>query len=156
MEKTLPILDKCNAMIGGVIAVLTYILGEHWYLFAAYLGLNIIDQVTGYMKSYMCGKVNSLLGAKGIIKKFGYWLMILISFTMSFLFIRMGDVIHLDLHITSLLGWFVLASLIINELRSIVENFVEAGYKVPKILTKGLEAANKKINEVVNDEDDSR
>lgn len=156
MGHTMPVLDKANALIGGLIAVLSYVLGEHWYLFAAYLGLNIIDEITGYMKSYMCGKVNSMKGLKGIIKKFGYWLMILVSFGMGFIFVKIGAVIGIDLHITSLLGWFVLASLLVNELRSIVENFVEAGYKVPKIMTKGLEAANKKINEIVNDEEDSR
>lgn len=43
-------------------------------------------------------------------------------------------------------GWFTLASLIINELRSILENFVEAGDNVPSVLTKGLEVAENAIN----------
>ena len=54
--------------------------------------------------------------------------------------------IGVDLQITTLLGWFVLASLLINEIRSIVENFVEAGYDVPKVLIKGLEVADKVVN----------
>ena len=44
------------------------------------------------------------------------------------------------------LGWFVLASLLINEIRSILENFVEAGFNVPIILIKGLEVADKVVN----------
>ena len=44
------------------------------------------------------------------------------------------------------MGWFTLASLIINELRSIIENFVEAGDNVPSVLTKGLEVAENAIN----------
>ena len=40
----------------------------------------------------------------------------------------------------------MLASLIINEIRSILENFVEAGYNVPKILVNGLEVADKVVN----------
>ncbi len=39
------------------------------------------------------------------------------------------------------MGWFVLASLTINEARSIVENAVEAGINVPVFLTKGLQVA---------------
>ena len=39
-----------------------------------------------------------------------------------------------------------MASLIINEIRSILENFVEAGYNVPTILVKGLEVADKVVN----------
>ena len=40
-----------------------------------------------------------------------------------------------------MIGWFVLGSLIINETRSILENLIEAGCKVPKALMKGLEVA---------------
>lgn len=52
-----------------------------------------------------------------------------------------------DFHVTTLLGWFVLASLCINEVRSIIENLVQCGYNVPSVLTKGLEVADKLINE---------
>ena len=57
-----------------------------------------------------------------------------------------GKVIGINLGITTLLGWFVLASLLINEIRSIVENLVKAGYDVPKVLIKGLEVADKVVN----------
>ena len=60
--------------------------------------------------------------------------------------ISIGDIISLDLTFLQFIGWFVLASLIINELRSIVENLVETGYKVPPILTKGLAVAEKLID----------
>lgn len=60
---------------------------------------------------------------------------------------RNRQTIGVDLTLTTLLGWFVLASLTVNEARSIIENFVEAGYDVPKILIKGLEVADKKINQ---------
>ena len=72
--------------------------------------------------------------------------MIMISFSASVLFIEIGNTLGIDLGITTLLGWFVLASLAINELRSIVENLVEAGYNIPNVLTKGLEVADKLVN----------
>ena len=56
--------------------------------------------------------------------------------------------------ITALLGWFVLASLIINEIRSILENLVEAGFNVPVILVKGLEVADKMVNKSETEEND--
>ena len=34
----------------------------------------------------------------------------------------------------------------VNEIRSICENFVEAGFHVPVILIKGLEVADKIVN----------
>lgn len=73
--------------------------------------------------------------------------MIVVAFGASTAFIEIGNTIGADLKITTLLGWFVLASLLVNEIRSIIENFVEAGFDVPVILTKGLEVADKAINQ---------
>ena len=117
-----------------------------WFLFAFLLILNIIDWITGWMKSHMAGNENSVAGWKGVLKKLGYWLMIMVAFGASAIFIEIGKAIGVDLGITTLLGWFVLASLLINEIRSILENFVEAGFDVPEILIKGLEVADQAIN----------
>ena len=141
-----PIIDGYNAIVGTIIAVLSYILGEHWMLFAAFLLLNITDWITGWMKSRMTKKENSVKGWKGVLKKLGYWIMIMVAFGASAVFVEIGNAIGVDLGITTLLGWFVLASLIVNELRSILENFVEAGYSVPTILIKGLEVADRVVN----------
>ena len=140
------IIDSYNAAVGAIVAVLSYILGEHWILFVAFLLLNVADWLTGWMKSRMAGKENSVRGWKGALKKLGYWLMIMVAFGASAVFIEIGVVIGIDLGITTLLGWFVLASLLINEIRSILENFVEAGFNVPNILIKGLEVADKVVN----------
>ena len=138
--------DAYNSILGGIIAVLTVIFGEHWYLFALFLILNIADWATGWMKSRIKKKENSVQGWKGVLKKIGYWIMIAVSFAVSVGFIEIGDTIGIDLKVTTFLGWFVLASLIVNEVRSIVENFVEAGFNVPTILQEGLEVADRVIN----------
>lgn len=93
-----------------------------------------------------------MAGWKGALKKLGYWLMIGVAFGASVVFMEIGKVLGIDLQITVLLGWFVLASLLVNEIRSICENFVEAGFNVPQILTKGLEVADKAINKDSEDE----
>ena len=118
----------------------------------AFLLLNVGDWITGWMKSRMAGKENSVKGWQGVLKKLGYWIMVMVAFGASAVFIEIGKAIRVDLGVTTLLGWFVLASLIINEIRSILENFVEAGYNVPTILIKGLEVADK----VVNNQDDKQ
>ena len=139
-------MDTYNAVTGAIIAFLSFIFGEHWILFALFLFFNVIDYITGWMKSRLNKKENSTKGLKGVLKKLGYWIMIMIAFSASVLFIEIGNTLGVDLGITTLLGWFVLASLAINELRSIVENLVEAGYNIPNILTKGLEVADKIVN----------
>lgn len=140
------VIDTYNAVTGSIVAVLSYILGEHWILFVAFLALNIADWLTGWMKASMAGKENSGAGWKGVLKKLGYWIMIMVAFGASAVFVEIGKVIGVDLGVTTLLGWFVLASLLINEIRSIVENFVEAGFNVPAVLVKGLEVADKVVN----------
>lgn len=39
------IIDGYNAIAGAIVAVLSYILGEHWILFAAFLLLNVADWI---------------------------------------------------------------------------------------------------------------
>ena len=141
-----PIIDGYNVIVGTVVAVLSYILGEHWILFVAFLLLNVADWLTGWMKSRMAKKENSVKGWQGVLKKLGYWLMVMVAFGASAVFIEIGKAIGIDLGITTLLGWLVLASLLVNEIRSICENFVEAGFHVPVILIKGLEVADKIVN----------
>lgn len=141
------IIDAYNALVGTAVAILSYVLGEHWWLFAVFVLLNVLDWITGWMKSKITGTESSKAGLKGVLKKLGYWIMIGVAFLTSVAFIEIGKVIGVDLGVTTLLGWFVLASLLVNEIRSIVENFVEAGFDVPKILTKGLEVADKVVNQ---------
>ena len=140
-------MDSYNAIVGSIVAVLSFVFGEHWLFFALFLLLNVVDWLTGWMKSRIAGKENSVKGWKGVLKKLGYWLMILVAFAASAIFIEIGNTIGIDLGVTTLLGFFVLASLCVNELRSVVENFVEAGYDVPTVLVKGLEVADKMVNQ---------
>lgn len=140
------VIDTYNAIVGSIVAVLSYIFGEHWILFALFLVFNLADWITGWMKSRIAHKENSKAGWKGVLKKLGYWIMIAVAFGASAVFVEIGKTIGIDLGITTLLGWFVLASLLVNEIRSICENFVEAGYNVPQILIRGLEVADKAIN----------
>ena len=81
------VIDTYNAIVGAAVAVLSYILGEHWILFALFLGLNVVDWLTGWMKSRINNKENSKAGIKGALKKLGYWLMIMVAFGTSAAFV---------------------------------------------------------------------
>ena len=146
-------MDSYNAIVGSIVAVLSFVFGEHWILFAIFLLFNVADWITGWMKSRINNVENSSAGWKGVLKKLGYWLMILVAFAASAVFIEIGNTLGMDLGITTLLGYFVLASLLVNELRSILENFVEAGYNVPNVLVKGLEVADKVVNQEESEEE---
>ena len=140
-------IDKYNAVVGTVVAVLTAFLGTYWYLFAGYLLLNVLDWLTGWNRSVKLQQSSSDKGLKGIIKKTGYWVNISVAVVIFSLLIGLGrDVLHVDLGFLTLLGWLTLAMLIVNEARSIIENLVEAGYEVPEFLIKGLDVTAKLLN----------
>lgn len=150
-----PLTNKINLVIGAITALMSYLLGEHWILFVFFLALNAGDFLTRWIAARITGTENSKAGWIGVLKKLGYWVMIALGFGMSIIFIEIGQVIGINLEVTTFLGWFVLATLIINEIRSILENLVEAyGEKVPTILVKGLEVANKSIDGMIKIGDD--
>lgn len=154
MEVTNPFIDRYNIFVGMAVALFTYLFGEYWFLFAAFLIANIIDELTGWYKSYVNKKESSEVGWRGVLRKLFYWVMIGLAFLMSSVFINIGEVIGINLQVTTLLGWFVLASLFINEVRSIIENLVEADIYVPVILKRGLEVADKILKEAEDIGDD--
>lgn len=140
-------IDRYNLTVGAIVAVLSAVFGVYWYLFAGFLLCNILDWLTGWYKSRKLGKESSKAGFKGILKKTGYWVIILIAFLMPEMFVRLGqDIFNINLDFLFLLGWFTLATLLINEIRSILENLVECGYAVPEFLIKGLEITEKLID----------
>ena len=140
-------IDTYNMIVGAIVAALTAIFGVYWYLFAAYLLFNVLDWLTGWYKSRKLKQESSSVGLLGILKKLGYWVIIMVAFAVSYVFVNMGhDILHVDLGFLALVGWFTLACLMVNEVRSILENLVECGYHVPGILINGLAVADKLVN----------
>ena len=139
--------DKYNAFVGGVVTILTAVFGIYWYVFAAFLVLNVLDWLTGWYKSRSKKEESSKTGLIGIAKKMGYWAIILVAFIISDVFVQLGnDVLGINLAFLTMIGWWVVAMLIVNEARSILENLVECGYNVPSVLTKGLAVTEKIMN----------
>lgn len=149
------VLDKTNAIFGGVSAFLAAVLGAYWFLFLAFFALNVVDYITGFAKAKFFEKnESSAVGAKGIVKKVMYWVVVGVAFFMSDCFIKMGELINADLHFMIFFGWFTLATYMINEIRSILENCIAMGINVPTFLTKGLEVANKVIVKTTEEDKD--
>lgn len=139
-------IDLYNSIVGGIIAVMVAFLGPAWFLFAGLALLNIIDWLTGWAKANHNHEESSEKGLKGIVKKLGYWAIILVAWIVAYCFIYIGGVLHINLDFMTIIGWFTLAMLLVNEARSILENLVELNVYVPEILIKGLAVTEKLIN----------
>lgn len=139
--------DKVNMIYGFVATIGVAIFGKYWFLFAGFLLLNFVDYLTGYCKAKFYNKnESSAIGAKGIFKKVFYWVVIGVAFFVSYCFVYMGEIIGINLEFVQLFGWFTLATYLINEIRSILENLVEMKVKVPLFLVNGLDIAQKLLD----------
>lgn len=135
----LSFIDEVNTVIGGGVVVLSYVFGTYWLLFLAFILLNIIDWITGIIKAKVFKVESSAAGIKGVMKKLAYWIMIAVAFLMTVVFNELGKIIGADIsQFSPLIGYMVLAMLIVNEIRSILENLYQCGVDVPPILLKGL------------------
>lgn len=146
--------DKVNAIYGLVATVGVAIFGKYWFLFAGFLLMNIVDYVTGLVKAKRHRKESSAVGAWGVFKKVSYWIVIGLAFFIAHSFVYMGEIIGVNLSFVVLFGWFTLASYLINEIRSILENLVELSVNVPAFLINGLDITQKLLEAKVKVENE--
>ncbi len=158
-NEIIKIFNKFSSFLGIICATITDILGVHWILFLGYLILNVLDYLTGTIKAKIKKQENSNKGLLGIIKKICYWILISVAFLISYLLVDIGNCININLEFVMLFGWFTVVCLIINESRSIIENLIEIGIKVPSFLKKGLKVYNdiveKTFDSLINKESDN-
>lgn len=149
-NEIIKIFNKFSSFLGIICATITDILGVHWILFLGYLILNVLDYLTGTIKAKIKKQENSNKGLLGIIKKICYWILISVAFLISYLLVDIGNCININLEFVMLFGWFTVACLIVNEARSIIENLIEIGIKVPDFLSKGLEIYNNTLENIIS------
>ena len=89
-------------------------------LFSTFLILIIIDYLTGILNAIYNHKLNSDIGSKGIIRKIGYLLIIVVSQVIDNLY-------NSNINIRDILLYMFIS----NELISILENINSIGIKIP-------------------------
>ena len=115
-----------------VVPLFTFLFGNCDYLLRVFISVVAIDYITGICKAFIKKKVNSSIGAKGIVKKVAYLCVITIS-------------VFLD-QLLKTSGFFrtiVISSFLFNEILSVLENCGAIGIKIPKALYFSLEKLNK-------------
>ena len=79
-----------------------------------------------------------------------------VAFFMSHCFVEMGKIIVIDLSFMMMLGWFTLATYMVNEVRSILENLVRMHVNVPQFLIAGLDVTQKLIDSKTNIKEETK
>lgn len=142
--------DKVNVIYGLIATAGAAVFGQYWFLFFGFLVLNVVDYFTGLAKSKKLKKESSAVGAWGVFKKVSYWIVIGVAFFISRCFVYMGEIIDVNLAFVTFFGWFTLASYLVNEIRSILENLVELGANVPSFLISGLDITQRLLDAKTN------
>lgn len=140
------VINWYNFIVGAVIAVLSNIFGTHWKIFLFYLLFNVLDYLTRWIAARRTKTEESEKAETGIYKKVSLWVLILVAFSSGYILTMLINGIFGGNINLLYIGWVVLGMLMINEIRSICENLIDAGVEVPSIISKGLKVAESVIN----------
>ena len=136
-----------NFFAGTVVVLAADLLSDYGTVLSGFLLLNLIDWITGTLKARFLKKESSVAGLKGILKKLGYWIIILVAFTIGHYMAVMGEALGFVFRFAPYLGWLTLGMLLTNEARSILENLTEMGVTVPEFLIKGLAVCQNSLDD---------
>lgn len=100
---------------------------------------------------------SSKKGTLGIIKKFGYILVVAVAIVVDLLIYRVAEYLNFDMPGTTFFGLLVAVWFILNELLSIVENAGRMGViNIPTFLTKAIRVLKNKVDSSEGGEDDGK
>ena len=120
---------------GTLATALVYFLGGWDIALQILLTVIVLDYITGVCKAIYNRKMNSKVGAKGIIKKLGYLIVVAVSVELDRITGNTGA-------IRTLVIYFFVA----NEGISILENWGGMGLPLPQKLTDTLEQLKNENN----------
>lgn len=122
----------------AVVSVFTFLFGGFDSLLISLLIIMGLDFITGICKAIYKKELNSTIGVKGILKKFGYLLIVILA-TLFDRLISDGS-----MAIRTLVIYFFIA----NEAISILENWGALGLSLPKKLYDVFEKLKNEENNV--------
>lgn len=109
---------------------------------------NIIDYATGLIATpYREEKVSSYKGIRGIYKKIGMWLLVLVGAFVDILIKYSIEAAGVPLDIPFIVATVVAVWLVVNEIISILENLVDIGVEIPPFLMPVVKHIKRQVEE---------
>lgn len=132
-----------NFVTGTLATTLVYFLGGWDVSLQVLILVVVLDYITGLCKAIYNKKINSAVGAKGIVKKVGYFVVVAVAVLVDRIAGNTGA-------IRTLVIYFFVA----NEGISILENWGGMGLNLPQKLVDTLEQLRSNNNPKNNGKDD--
>ena len=129
-------INTIKAIVTGVAAFLSALLGTLYIPVLLMILCNIIDYATGLMaaKNRPDGGISSYRSIKGIKKKVSMWLLVVVGAVMDQLLLYASQTIGIKIPVTYLIACVVSIWIICNEIISILENMIDIGIQIPSFL----------------------
>ena len=125
-----------QTVISSILSILIYLFGGFDSLILSLIIAMVIDYITGVCKGIYHKKLNSTIGLKGILKKFGYLLIVILATLFD-------NIIHDEsMAIRALVIYFFIS----NEAISILENWGSLGLPLPKKIFDVFEKLKEQSN----------
>lgn len=142
-------MDKVKATVIAVLSVLMSWLGILAIPVFLLVGCNLIDYATGLVaaKYRQDGGISSYKSIRGIFKKIGMWLLIIVGSFMDILIQYAVECIGLGLAVPFVVATVVAVWLVVNEIISILENLIDIGVKMPPFLMPVAKYIKKQVED---------
>ena len=127
-------MDKLKALISAAVAGLIAYIGVILVPLALLFVMMIVDYISGISAAYITGALSSRAGIKGIIKKVGYFGIVIVAAVIDWVIYSGLEVIGIDIRMSYYFGLIVVIWLIINESVSILENLDKIGVPLPPFM----------------------
>lgn len=114
----------------------------------------LLDYITGMVKAWEAGELSSKIGIKGILKKFGYLVIVSVACVVDWCVRYGAESAGMDWKFEFLFASIVILWLVINELISILENVSAIGAPVPAFLTKIIDKLKTSTENKAGDNED--
>lgn len=124
--------EVLQSIIAVVSTGLVYLLGGFDVALMALVIAIVLDYISGVLKAYVTKELSSRIGLKGIIKKMGVLLVVMLA-------VIIDNVTGGTGAIRTLVIYYFVA----NEGLSVIENLGQAGVPIPQSIKKALKALKK-------------
>lgn len=142
-------MDKVKATVIAALSVLMSWLGILAIPVFLLVGCNLIDYVTGLVaaKYRQDGGISSYKSIRGIFKKIGMWLLIIVGAFMDILIQYAVECVGLGLTVPFVVATVVAVWLVVNEIISILENLMDIGVNMPPFLMPVVKYIKKQVED---------
>ena len=140
-----------QAIFAGVLGALAAYFNVLLIPLAVLVAVMFLDWLTGMASASKRGKLNSGIGAMGILKKAGYIALVAVGMVVDYLITSALVQIGVNIQINYCFGMIITIWLIINELISILENLGELNIPLPKFLVDMIKSLKSKVEDKAED-----